>query len=80
MRDGATPGLYVRCDSCGEEVWCALAGISAGLPEVRELGSRRLAEIRQERGVVEIVQRSMTSPGSVTVAFDRTTFALLGTG
>jgi predicted RNA-binding Zn-ribbon protein involved in translation (DUF1610 family) len=72
------PGLFVRCESCGEEVWSALSGISMALPAVRELGPQRLLEIREERGTVAVIQSSLDGSRRVSVGFAATTFALLG--
>lgn len=71
---GDRAGLFVRCSSCGEEVWSALTGIASAQHAVRGL---RLVGIREERGAVEVVHAA-DDGRTVTVGFDRTTFALLG--
>jgi RNA polymerase sigma factor (sigma-70 family) len=78
-RAGGIRGLYVRCHACGEEVWSSLIGLADGLPAVRELRLRRLVEVREERNVVAVVQGSVDDSRTVEVAFDRATYALLGT-
>lgn len=78
VRQGGNRGLYVSCAGCGEEVWSSLAGISNGLPAVRELRPRRLLEVREERGLIAVVHGSLGGGRTVEAAFDRTTYALLG--
>jgi RNA polymerase sigma-70 factor (ECF subfamily) len=78
VRAGGIHGLYVRCDVCGEELWSSLVGLASALPDVRELGRRRLVAVRAERSVVAVVQESVDGGRTVEVAFDRGTHALLG--
>lgn len=78
VRAGRIPGLYVRCDACGEEVWSALAGLANALPAVRDLRRRRLVGIREERGVLAVVHSSVDGSKRVEVGFDRLTYALRG--
>jgi RNA polymerase sigma factor (sigma-70 family) len=80
IRMGGTHGLYARCAACGEEVWSSLLGITGALPEVRELRTRRLVHVREERNVVAVVQESTDGLHRVEVGFDRDTYAVLGTG
>jgi ssDNA-binding Zn-finger/Zn-ribbon topoisomerase 1 len=79
LRRGDRCGLYVRCPACGEEVWSALTGLAAALPAVRELRPHRLVDVREERGTVAVVHEAADGR-AVSVAFDRSTFALVGTG
>ena len=78
VRDKGNRGLYVRCDVCGEEVWSSLVGLAGALPEVRELRSRRLIEVRDVQNVVSIVHGAVDGGRTVEVAFERGTYALLG--
>lgn len=78
VRAGASPGLYVRCDVCSEEVWSSLIGLAGALPEVQRLQPHKLVAVREERGVVAVVQASLDGDRVVEVAFDRATYALLG--
>jgi RNA polymerase sigma factor (sigma-70 family) len=78
-RPGGIRGLYVRCHACGEEVWSSLLGLAGALPAVRELRPRRLVHVREERNAVAVVQGSVDGSRTVEVAFDRATYALLGT-
>lgn len=77
-RSARNPGLFVRCGMCGEEVWTSLAGLAAAEPLVRELRRRRVAGTREERGALLIVHQSLDGARTVTTAFDRRTFRLLG--
>jgi RNA polymerase sigma-70 factor (ECF subfamily) len=78
LRAEVNPGLYVRCGACGEEVWASLTGLAGALPAVRELRTRRLVDVREERGVVAVVHGSLDDRHTVEVGFDRATYALLG--
>jgi hypothetical protein len=78
VRAGGDRGLYVRCDACGEEVWSSLVGLADAHAAVRELRPRRLVDVHEERGVVRVVHGSVDGARTVEVAFDRTTYALLG--
>jgi RNA polymerase sigma-70 factor (ECF subfamily) len=78
VRAPGNPGLYVRCEACGEEVWSSLVGLAGGLAAVRELRPRRLVAVREERGVVAVVHGSLDGRRTVEVGFDRATYALLG--
>jgi RNA polymerase sigma factor (sigma-70 family) len=78
LRAEGNPGLYVQCGACGEEVWSSLVGIAYALPAVRELRRRRLVAVREERGLVSVVHGSVDGGRTVEVAFDGTTYALLG--
>ncbi len=78
VRPGGNRGLYVRCHTCGEEVWSSLVGLAGALPRVRDLRQRKLVDVREERNVVTVVQGAVDSSRTVAVAFDRTTHALLG--
>jgi RNA polymerase sigma factor (sigma-70 family) len=78
VRESGNRGLYVRCEACGEEVWSSLVGLAAALPEVRELRTRRLIEVRDVQSVVSIVHGAVDGGRTVEVAFERGTYALLG--
>ena len=78
VRDGWNRGLYVRCQACGEEVWSSLVGLAGGVPEVRQLRSRRLLEVRDARNVVTVVHGAVDGGRTVEVSFERGTYALLG--
>ena len=78
VRGHGNRGLYVRCEACGEEVWSSLVGLAGALPEVRELRSRRLIEVRDVQNVVSIVHGAVDGGRTVEVAFERGTYALLG--
>jgi RNA polymerase sigma factor (sigma-70 family) len=77
MRKGRIPGVYVRCSSCGEEVWSSLVGLTGGLAEVRGLRARRLVEVREERNVLAVVQSTVDGSRTVETTFDRATYTLL---
>jgi RNA polymerase sigma factor (sigma-70 family) len=69
-----THGLFVRCSSCGEEVWSSLVGVAMAAREVRELRrrvprTRAQTEERRDAIVVRFAERQ--------VAFDRRSFRLL---
>jgi DNA-directed RNA polymerase subunit RPC12/RpoP len=74
---GDRAGLFVRCSSCGEQVWSALTGIAAAQPGVRALRPHRVVDVRRRRGAVEVVHAS-DDGRTATVGFDHATFALLG--
>lgn len=78
VRSEGIRGLYARCDACGEEIWSSLFGLAAALPEVRGLRHHRLVDVREQGNVVAVVQGSVDGSRTVEVAFDRTTYALLG--
>jgi RNA polymerase sigma factor (sigma-70 family) len=77
LRKGRIHGLYVRCGSCGEEVWSSLVGLTGALPQVRGVRPRRLVEVREERNVLAVVQSSVDGSRKVETAFDRATYTLL---
>jgi RNA polymerase sigma-70 factor (ECF subfamily) len=70
-----TPGLYVRCGRCGEELWTSLVGVAMAMPEaraVRRRAPRTAATVAQRREAVVV------RFGDTETAFDRTSFRLLG--
>lgn len=71
-----TPGLFVRCARCGEELWSSLVGLAMAMPDVRAL--RR----REPRATATVASRRdavVVRFGSVETAFERPTFRLRGT-
>jgi RNA polymerase sigma-70 factor (ECF subfamily) len=77
--DSGSPnhGLYVRCTSCGEELWSSITGVAMAVPAVRALRRkepRTHAVHTESRDVVTV------GFGSCLVHFDRRTFRLLGAG
>jgi RNA polymerase sigma-70 factor (ECF subfamily) len=76
--DTRTPihGLYVRCATCGEELWSSLAGVAMAIPEVRALRRREPRVHATERDAGDAI---VVSFGPRHIAFDRRTFRLLGT-
>jgi RNA polymerase sigma factor (sigma-70 family) len=67
-------GLFVRCATCGEELWSSLVGVAMAMPAVREVrrrAPRTAASLVETRG--EIVVRF----GDVDTAFERPTFRLI---
>jgi RNA polymerase sigma-70 factor (ECF subfamily) len=71
-----TPGLYVRCERCGEELWTSLVGVAMALPQVRELRRR---EPRTRASLAEAANRLVVRFGPLEAVFDRPSFRLLGT-
>jgi RNA polymerase sigma-70 factor (ECF subfamily) len=69
-----THGLYVRCSSCGEELWSSLAGVAMSTPEVRAL-RRRAPRAHAEH--TETRDSIVVGFGPRRVDFDRRTFRLL---
>lgn len=70
-----TPGLFVRCDCCGEEVWSSLVGVAMAMPEVR--AARR----REPRATAVVTTRRdavVVRFGAVETAFERPAFSLRG--
>ena len=72
----ATHGVYVRCASCGEELWSSLAGVAMATPEVRALRRR---EPQAHATQSETREAVVVAFGKRCTAFDRRTFRLLGT-
>jgi RNA polymerase sigma-70 factor (ECF subfamily) len=72
-----TPGLFVRCPRCGEEVWTSLVGVAMATPEVRALRRREpraAARVTVEREAVVVRFRD------VVTTFDHGSFRRRGAG
>jgi RNA polymerase sigma-70 factor (ECF subfamily) len=70
-----TPGLFVRCVRCGEELWSSLVGVAMATPDVRALRRR---EPRAAATLTTERQAVVVRVGEVATAFDQRSFRLLG--